>query len=103
MAGHKAPPYARRAPLYGAPAIPCQGGNPRCAVGGRRGESGTDRIRGIPSTKRAKTPLIVPIVLNDTTWKYTSGGVGARLPDASNVQATVLVDDKTFNSNCALR
>jgi iron complex outermembrane recepter protein len=37
--------------------------------------------------------------LNDTTWTYTSGGVRVRLPDSSNLQATVFVDDKTFNSN----
>jgi iron complex outermembrane receptor protein len=37
--------------------------------------------------------------LNDTTWKYTSGGVRARLPDASTLQATIFGDTKTFNSN----
>jgi len=37
--------------------------------------------------------------LNDTTWKYTSGGVRVRLPDASSLQATVFGDTKTFNSN----
>jgi len=37
--------------------------------------------------------------LNDTTWKYTSGGVRARLPGASYVEATVFGDTKTFNSN----
>jgi outer membrane receptor protein involved in Fe transport len=37
--------------------------------------------------------------MNDTTWKYTSGGVRARLPGASYVEATVFGDTKTFNSN----
>ena len=37
--------------------------------------------------------------MNDTTWKCTSGGVRVRLPDASNLQATVFGDAKTFNSN----
>lgn len=37
--------------------------------------------------------------MNDTTWKYTSGGVRVRLPDGSHLQATVFADDKTFNSN----
>ena len=37
--------------------------------------------------------------LNDTTWKYTSGGVSARLPDTSTLQATIFGDTKTFNSN----
>jgi outer membrane receptor protein involved in Fe transport len=37
--------------------------------------------------------------LNDTTWKYASGGVRLRLPDASTLQGTVFGDHKTFNSN----
>jgi iron complex outermembrane receptor protein len=37
--------------------------------------------------------------LNDTTWTFTSGGVRVRLPDASSLQATVSVDNKTFDSN----
>ena len=37
--------------------------------------------------------------LNDTTWKYASGGVSARLPDTSTLQATIFGDTKTFNSN----
>ena len=37
--------------------------------------------------------------LNDTTWTFTSGGVRVRLPDASSLQATVFVDNKTFDSN----
>ena len=37
--------------------------------------------------------------MNDTTWTYTSGGVRMQLPDTSTLQATVFVDDKTFNSN----
>ena len=37
--------------------------------------------------------------MNDTTWKYTSAGVRVQLPDASNLQATVFTDNKTFNSN----
>ena len=37
--------------------------------------------------------------LNDTTWKYTSGGVSARLPDTSTLHATIFGDTKTFNSN----
>jgi iron complex outermembrane receptor protein len=37
--------------------------------------------------------------LNDTTWTFTSGGMRMRLPDASSLQATVSVDNKTFDSN----
>ena len=37
--------------------------------------------------------------MNDTTWKYTSGGVRARLPGSSYVEATIFGDTKTFNSN----
>src|SRR5207244_9745465 len=37
--------------------------------------------------------------MNDTSWKYTSGGVAVRLPDSSSLQATILTDTKTFNSN----
>jgi outer membrane receptor protein involved in Fe transport len=36
---------------------------------------------------------------NDTVWKYTSGGVRLRLPDSSDLQATVFTDFKTFRSN----
>jgi iron complex outermembrane recepter protein len=36
---------------------------------------------------------------NDTTWKYTSGGVRVRLPDSSDLQATIFTDFKTFRSN----
>jgi len=37
--------------------------------------------------------------MNDTTWKYTSGGIRARLPGSSYVEATIFGDTKTFNSN----
>jgi outer membrane receptor protein involved in Fe transport len=37
--------------------------------------------------------------MNDTTWTYTSGGLRVRLPDSSDLQTTIFVDDKTFNSN----
>jgi iron complex outermembrane receptor protein len=37
--------------------------------------------------------------LNDSTWKYVSGGVRLRLPDASTLQGTMFGDRKTFNSN----
>jgi outer membrane receptor protein involved in Fe transport len=37
--------------------------------------------------------------VNDTSWTYTSGGVRMQLPDTSTLQATVFVDNKTFNSN----
>ena len=36
---------------------------------------------------------------NDTTWKYTSGGVRMRLPDSSDLQATAFLDYKTFDAN----
>ena len=36
---------------------------------------------------------------NDTSWYYTSGGIQTRLPDSSTLQATMFVDDKTFDSN----
>jgi outer membrane receptor protein involved in Fe transport len=37
--------------------------------------------------------------MNDTSWKYTSGGIRVRLPDSSDLQATVFTDFKTFRSN----
>ena len=36
---------------------------------------------------------------NDTTWRAASGGVRIRLPDASDLQATVFTDIETFHSN----
>jgi len=36
---------------------------------------------------------------NDTTWRNLSTGVRFRLPDASDLQATVFTDDETFHSN----
>jgi iron complex outermembrane receptor protein len=36
---------------------------------------------------------------NDTTWKSASGGVRIRMPDESDVQATVFTDVETFHSN----
>jgi iron complex outermembrane receptor protein len=36
--------------------------------------------------------------LNDTAWTFTSGGVRVAM-DASSLQATVFVDNKTFDSN----
>jgi outer membrane receptor protein involved in Fe transport len=36
---------------------------------------------------------------NDTTWKSASGGVRVRLPDRSDLQATVFTDVETFHSN----
>ena len=36
---------------------------------------------------------------NDTTWKTASGGLRMRLPDQSEVQATVFADVETFRSN----
>jgi len=36
---------------------------------------------------------------NDTSWYYTSGGIQTRLADSSTLQATMFVDDKTFDSN----
>src|SRR5262249_44441387 len=48
-----------------------------------------------------KITTVGPVLeeMNDTTWKYVSGGVRVRLPDSSSVQATMLSDTKTFNSN----
>jgi iron complex outermembrane receptor protein len=37
--------------------------------------------------------------LNDTSWKYASGGLRVRLPDESSLRATVFGDAKKFNSN----
>jgi outer membrane receptor protein involved in Fe transport len=37
--------------------------------------------------------------MNDTSWKYASGGVRLRLPDASTLQGTMFGDHKEFNSN----
>ena len=36
---------------------------------------------------------------NDTTWRNLSAGVRFRLPDTSDLQATVFTDDETFRSN----
>ncbi len=36
---------------------------------------------------------------NDTTWRSFSGGVRVRLPDQSDLQATVFTDVETFHSN----
>ncbi|MEP6917721.1 MAG: TonB-dependent receptor, partial [Acidobacteriota bacterium] len=36
---------------------------------------------------------------NDTTWKSASGGVRIRMPDQSDLQATVFGDAETFHSN----
>ena len=36
---------------------------------------------------------------NDTTWTAYSGGVRARMPDQSELQATVFTDFETFHSN----
>jgi iron complex outermembrane receptor protein len=36
---------------------------------------------------------------NDTTWTSGSGGARVRLPDESDLQATVFVDRETFHSN----
>jgi outer membrane receptor protein involved in Fe transport len=36
---------------------------------------------------------------NDTTWKSASGGVRIRMPDESDLQATVFTDVETFHSN----
>jgi outer membrane receptor protein involved in Fe transport len=36
---------------------------------------------------------------NDTTWRNLSAGARFRLPDASDLQATIFTDDETFHSN----
>ena len=36
---------------------------------------------------------------NDTTWRSASAGVRVRLPDQSDLQATVFTDVETFHSN----
>jgi outer membrane receptor protein involved in Fe transport len=36
---------------------------------------------------------------NDTTWRNLSAGVRFRLPDTSDLQATIFTDDETFHSN----
>ena len=36
---------------------------------------------------------------NDTTWKSASGGLRIRMPDESDLQATVFTDVETFHSN----
>lgn len=36
---------------------------------------------------------------NDTTWRAASAGVRVRMPDQSDLQATVFTDDETFHSN----
>ena len=51
------------------------------------------------TTGRSRTVGPVTEELNDSTWKYVSGGVRLRLPDASTLQATMFGDHKTFNSN----
>src|SRR6266542_4390572 len=36
---------------------------------------------------------------NDTTWRSLSAGVKLRMPDESDLQATLFTDDETFHSN----
>jgi outer membrane receptor protein involved in Fe transport len=36
---------------------------------------------------------------NDTTWRSASGGVRIRMPDQSDLQATIFTDVETFHSN----
>ena len=68
--------------------------NDRVQVFVRTGYFGEERQNG-------KITTVGPLTeeMNDTTWTYTSGGLRLRLPDASSLQTTVFVDDKTFNSN----
>jgi outer membrane receptor protein involved in Fe transport len=49
----------------------------------------------------AKVTTVAPIVpeINDTEWKTVSAGVRASLPDQSDLQASVFVDNNRFNSN----
>ena len=60
----------------------------------RTGYFGEERHNG-------KITTVGPLTeeMNDTTWTYTSGGLRLRLPDASSLQTTLFVDNKTFNSN----
>jgi outer membrane receptor protein involved in Fe transport len=37
--------------------------------------------------------------MNDTAWRHASGGVRLRLPDSSQLQATMFGESKTFDSN----
>jgi outer membrane receptor protein involved in Fe transport len=37
--------------------------------------------------------------MNDTSWTFTSGGLRIRMPDGSNLEATLFGDGKTFRSN----
>ena len=49
----------------------------------------------------AKVTTVAPITpeMNDTEWKTLSAGLRASLPDQSDLQASVFVDNNRFNSN----
>jgi outer membrane receptor protein involved in Fe transport len=49
----------------------------------------------------AKVTTVAPLTpeMNDTEWKTFSAGVRASLPDQSDLQASVFVDNNRFNSN----
>lgn len=60
--------------------------NDRISAFGRVGYFKEDRINGKVGE------------VNDTAWTAGSGGVRVRMPDASDLQATVFVDTNTFHS-----
>ena len=72
--------------------------------------SPTDRISGflrggyftedrINAKGPTTTGWIVPSELNNTIWKFVSGGVHIRMPDESNLQARAWGNFETFHSN----
>ena len=70
----------------------------------RRPPIGSTRSRGSGiSTRTAKNGKASTIdgteEANDTTWTSGSAGTRVRLPDESDLQATVFVDRETFHSN----
>jgi len=67
---------------------------PRVSVFGRVGYFREERDNAKITTIGPPTPEA-----NDTTWESVNGGVRATLPDASDLQARVFIDDEVFHSN----
>jgi outer membrane receptor protein involved in Fe transport len=67
--------------------------NDRLTVFGRAGHFHEERDNGKASTIDGREEA------NDTTWTTVSGGIRAGLPDRSQIEASVFVDDELFHSN----
>jgi outer membrane receptor protein involved in Fe transport len=67
---------------------------PRVSLFGRVGYFREERDNAKITTIGTPTPEA-----NDTTWKSVNGGIRATLPDSSDLQARLFIDDETFHSN----